>query len=137
MVHRPPIISSKEANALAQELRQDYQRARQRISYLKSRADKMYPDEYRELRRLEKFKGLLDDIINAFPETQRKIAYLYILEDMPLNVIADEVGYHYNWTLELRNQVMTTLKSVLLGDDIITSKIGLKVKEVIDRYDSN
>lgn len=123
----------KEMNQRILDLRGDYTRARARINWLLANDDKG-----EEFEQLEQFVGYIDTLVECFPENQRMIIRLCILDDIPLSKVAIDIGYHYTWVLALRDKTVQALEEVLAGDNIIRSKLGLQVKEKLnDLYNQN
>lgn len=108
-------------------LREDYRKATARINFLLANDDRG-----EELDRLERFVGYIDNLVNCFPESQRQIIRLCILDDVPVTKAAYEIGYHYTWTLELRDKAILTLEEIIEGEDPVQSKLGKKVMEKFD-----
>lgn len=117
----------KEMNQRILDLRQDYTRARARINWLLANDDKG-----EEFKQLEQFVGYIDTLVECFPESQRMIIRLCILDDVPLSKAAIDIGYHYTWVLNLRDKAVVALEEILGGDNIIRSKLGLELKEKLD-----
>lgn len=117
----------KEMNQRILDLRQDYTRARARINWLLANDDKG-----EEFEQLEQFVGYIDTLVECFPENQRMIIRLCILDDVPLSKAAIDIGYHYTWVLNLRDKAVVALEEILGGDNIIRSKLGLELKEKLD-----
>lgn len=117
----------RQMNQRILDLRGDYTRARARINWLLANDDKG-----EEFEQLEQFVGYIDTLVECFPENQRMIIRLCILDDIPLSKAAIDIGYHYTWVLALRDKTVLALEEVLAGDKIIRSKLGLQVKEKLD-----
>lgn len=117
------VISTK-----VKQFREDYIRARARVLLLKGQA--VTEDQLSEIVQLEQFIAAVDAMVEVFPEAQRKIIRLSILDDLPVTKVAIDVGYHYTWVLELRNRAVETIEQVLNGD-IILSELGLNLKGAI------
>lgn len=122
----------KEMNQRILDLRQDYTRARARINWLLANDDKG-----EEFEQLEQFVGYIDTLVECFPENQRMIIRLCILDDVPLSKAAIDIGYHYTWVLNLRDKAVVALEEILGGDNIIRSKLGLELKEKLDAAHAN
>lgn len=103
-------------------------RARARVLLLKGQA--VTEDQLAEITQLEQFIAAVDAMVEVFPEAQRKIIRLSILDDLPVTKVAIDVGYHYTWVLELRDRAVKTIEQVLNGD-IILSELGLNLKGAI------
>ena len=101
----------RQLSASVKAFVEDYKRAKLRIAYLDS---KHAHDADNELESLTHFVKCIDDMVLCFPESQQII------------------GYHYTWVLELRDRVVKALECAIHNDGIITSEMGLKLKEVID-----
>lgn len=117
------VISTK-----VKQFREDYIRARARVLLLKGQA--VTEDQLSEIVQLEQFIAAVDAMVEVFPEAQRKIIRLSILDDLPVTKVAIDVGYHYTWVLELRDRAVKTIEQVLNGD-IIFSELGLNLKGAI------
>ena len=117
------VISTK-----VKQFREDYIRARARVLLLKGQA--VTEDQLAEITQLEQFIAAVDAMVEVFPEAQRKIVRLSILDDLPVTKVAIDVGYHYTWVLELRDRAVKTIEQVLNGD-IILSELGLNLKGAI------
>lgn len=117
------VISTK-----VKQFREDYVRARARVLLLKGQL--VTQDELAEITQLEQFIAAVDAMVEVFPEAQRKIIRLSILDDLPVTKVAIDVGYHYTWVLELRDRAVKTIEQVLNGD-IILSELGLNLKGAI------
>lgn len=117
------VISTK-----VKKFREDYIRARARVLLLKGQA--VTEDQLAEITQLEQFIAAVDAMVEVFPEAQRKIIRLSILDDLPVTKVAIDVGYHYTWVLELRDRAVKTIEQVLNGD-IILSELGLNLKGAI------
>jgi hypothetical protein len=117
------VISTK-----VKQFREDYIRARARVLLLKGQL--VTQDELAEITQLEQFIAAVDAMVEVFPEAQRKIIRLSILDDLPVTKVAIDVGYHYTWVLELRDRAVKTIEQVLNGD-IILSELGLNLKGAI------
>ena len=119
----------KELNERMIAFREDYMRANARINFLLANDDRGD-----ELERLESFVGYIDNLVECFPESQRKVLRLCILDDVPLTNAAIDIGYHYTWVIQLRDQAVATLEEILDGDNTVRSKRGLEVLEKLDAY---
>lgn len=117
------VISTK-----VKQFREDYIRARARVLLLKGQS--VTEDQLAEITQLEQFIAAVDAMVEVFPEAQRKIIRLSILDDLPVTKVAIDVGYHYTWVLELRDRAVKTIEQVLNGD-IILSELGLNLKGAI------
>lgn len=117
------VISTK-----VKQFREDYIRARARVLLLKGQL--VTQDELAEITQLEQFIAAVDAMVEVFPEAQRKIIRLSILDDLPVTKVAIDVGYHYTWVLELRDRAVKTIEQVLNGDTIL-SELGLNLKGAI------
>lgn len=117
------VISTK-----VKQFREDYIRARARVLLLKGQV--VTEDQLAEITQLEQFIAAVDAMVEVFPEAQRKIIRLSILDDLPVTKVAIDVGYHYTWVLELRDRAVKTIEQVLNGD-IILSELGLNLKGAI------
>ena len=117
----------KQMNKRIVELREDYQRARGRINFLLA-----VKDHGEELENLEAFVGYIDNLVECFPESQRNVLRLCVLDDLPVTNAAAEIGYHYTWVHQLRDRAVETLEEILDGDNIIQSKHGIEIKEKLD-----
>lgn len=117
----------KQMNKRIVELREDYQRARGRINFLLA-----VKDHSEELENLEAFVGYIDNLVECFPESQRNVLRLCVLDDLPVTNAAAEIGYHYTWVHQLRDKAVETLEEILDGDNIIQSKHGIEIKEKLD-----
>ena len=117
------VISTK-----VKQFREDYIRARARVLLLKGQA--VTEGQLAEITQLEQFIAAVDAMVEVFPEAQRKIIRLSILDDLPVTKVAIDVGYHYTWVLELRDRADKTIEQVLNGD-IILSELGLNLKGAI------
>lgn len=117
------VISTK-----VKQFREDYIRARARVLLLKGQL--VTQDELAEITQLEQFIAAVEAMVEVFPEAQRKIIRLSILDDLPVTKVAIDVGYHYTWVLELRDRAVKTIEQVLNGD-IILSELGLNLKGAI------
>lgn len=119
----------RQLSASVKAFVEDYKRAKLRIAYLNS---KHTHDPDNELESLTHFVKCIDEMVLCFPESQQIIFQKCILDDLPVTKAALEIGYHYTWVLELRDRVVKALESSIQNDGIITSDLGLKLKEVID-----
>ena len=117
----------RELNERMIAFREDYIRANARINFLLANGDRG-----EELEQLEQFVGYIDSMVECFPERQRQIVKLCILDDLPATSAAIEVGYHYTWILELRDRAIEAMEEVIDGKRIIRSKLGLDIKEKLD-----
>ena len=68
----------RELNERMIAFREDYIRANARINFLLANGDKGD-----ELEHLEQFVGYIDNMVECFPERQRQIVKLCILDDLP------------------------------------------------------
>ena len=113
----------KQLNKRIVELREDYQRARARINFLLA-----VKDNGEEL----------DNLVECFPESQRNVLKLCVLDDVPITNAAVEIGYHYTWVHQLRDKAVETLEEILDGNNIIRSKHGIEIKGKLDElYSKN
>ena len=119
----------KQLNERLTSFREDYRRACARINFLLANDDRGD-----ELERLEQFVGYIDNLVDCFPESQRQVIRLCILDDIPVTSAAIDIGYHYTWTIQLRDIAAKTLEEILDGDNIVRSKHGLEVLEKLDAY---
>ena len=117
----------RELNERMIAFREDYIRANARINFLLANGDRED-----ELEQLEQFVGYIDNMVECFPERQRQIVKLCILDDLPATSAAIEVGYHYTWILELRDRAIEAMEEIIDGKRIIRSKLGLEIKEKLD-----
>ena len=117
----------RELNERMIAFREDYIRANARINFLLANGDRG-----EELEQLEQFVGYIDNMVECFPERQRQIVKLCILDDLPATSAAIEVGYHYTWVLELRDRAIEAMEEIIDGNRIIRSKLGLDIKEKLD-----
>ena len=117
----------KQLNERLTAFREDYRRANARINFLLANDDRGD-----ELERLEKFVGYIDNLVDCFPESQRKVIRLCILDDIPVTSAAIEIGYHYTWTIQLRDIAVKTLEEILDGETIVRSKHGLEILERLE-----
>ena len=117
----------RELNERMIAFREDYIRANARINFLLANGD-----TGDELEQLEQFVGYINNMVECFPERQRQIVKLCILDDLPATSAAIEVGYHYTWILELRDKAIEAMEEVIDGNRIIRSKLGLDIKEKLD-----
>lgn len=122
------VISTK-----VKHFRDDYVRARARILLLKGK--EATDGRLKEIAQLEKYVNAIDSMVEVFPEAQRKIVRESVLDDLPITKVALDVGYHYTWALELRDRAVRTIEEVLEGD-IIISELGLKLKGVLDDFNT-
>ena len=106
---------------------EDYRRANARINFLLANDDRGD-----ELERLEQFVGYIDNLVDCFPESQRRVIRLCILDDIPVTSAAIEIGYHYTWTIQLRDIAVKTLEEILDGENIVRSKHGLEILERLE-----
>ena len=120
--------SRRVVSTKVKKFREDYIRARARVLLLKGQA--VTEDQLAEITQLEQFIAAVDAMVEVFPEAQRKIIRLSILDDLPVTKVAIDVGYHYTWVLELRDRAVKTIEQVLNGD-IILSELGLNLKGAI------
>nr|DAT43728.1 MAG TPA: Protein of unknown function (DUF722) [Caudoviricetes sp.] len=111
--------------------RQDYIKAKARISVLKASPTQ---DTEAELSYLENYVQCIDDMVEAFPETQREVVKLSILGDLPLTKVALEIGYHYTWALELRHRAVQTIEEVLDPEKVISSSLGKQIEQVLKEH---
>ena len=112
----------KQLNERLTSFREDYRRACARINFL------LANDECGdELERLEQFVGYIDNLVECFPESQRQVIRLCILDDIPVTSAAIDIGYHYTWTIQLRDIAAKTLEEILDGENIVRSKHGLEI----------
>ena len=95
----------KQLNERLTSFREDYRRACARINFLLANDDRGD-----ELERLEQFVGYIDNLVDCFPESQRKVIRLCILDDIPVTSAAIDIGYHYTWTIQLRDIAAKTLE---------------------------
>ena len=117
----------KQLNERLTAFREDYRRANARINFLLANDDRGD-----ELERLEKFVGYIDNLVDCFPESQRTVIRLCILDDIPVTSAAIEIGYHYTWTIQLRDIAVKTLEEILDGETIVRSKHGLEILERLE-----
>lgn len=120
--------SRRVLSTKVKQFREDYIRARARVLLLKGQD--VTEDQLAEITQLEQFIAAVDAMVEVFPEAQRKIIRLSILDDLPVTKVAIDVGYHYTWVLELRDRAVKTIEQVLNGD-IILSELGLNLKGAI------
>lgn len=123
MAENKRVISTK-----VKRFREDYIRARARLVLLKGKPEAEQDKE--EISELQNFVNAVDAMVEVFPEAQRMIVRLSILDDLPVTKVAIDVGYHYTWVLELRDRAVKTIEQVLNGD-IILSELGLNLKGAI------
>lgn len=117
----------KQLNERLTSFREDYRRACARINLL------IATDESGDEReRLEKFVKYIDKLVDCFPESQRQVIRLCILDDIPVTSAAIDIGYHYTWTIQLRDIAAKTLEEILDGDNIVRSKHGLEILERLE-----
>ena len=121
----------KQLNERLVAFREDYRRANARINFLLANDDRGD-----ELERLEQFVGYIDNLVDCFPESQRKVIRLCILDDIPVTSAAIEIGYHYTWTIQLRDVAVKTLEEILGGENIVRSKHGLEILERLENADT-
>jgi len=117
----------KQLNERLVAFREDYRRANARINFLlanDARGD--------ELERLEQFVGYIDNLVDCFPESQRKVIRLCILDDIPVTSAAIDIGYHYTWVIQLRDIAVKTLEEILDGNNIVRSKHGIEILERLE-----
>lgn len=117
----------KQLNERLNAFREDYRRANARINFLLANDDRGD-----ELERLEQFVGYIDNLVECFPESQRQVIRLCILDDIPVTTAAIEIGYHYTWTIQLRDIAVKTLEEILDGENLIRSKHGLEILERLE-----
>lgn len=117
----------KQLNERLAAFREDYRRANARINFLL--ANDVRGDE---LERLEQFVKYIDKLVDCFPESQRKVIRLCILDDIPVTSAAIDIGYHYTWTIQLRDIAAKTLEEILDGENIVRSKHGLEILERLE-----
>ena len=117
----------KQLNERLTAFREDYRKANARINFLLANDDRGD-----ELERLEQFVGYIDNLVECFPESQRKVIRLCILDDIPVTSAAIEIGYHYTWTIQLRDIAVKTLEEILDGENIVRSKHGLEILERLE-----
>ena len=117
----------KQLNERLTAFREDYRRANARINFLLANDDRGD-----ELERLEQFVGYIDNLVDCFPESQRKVIRLCILDDIPVTSATIEIGYHYTWTIQLRDIAVKTLEEILDGENIVRSKHGLEILERLE-----
>ena len=117
----------KQLNERLVAFREDYRRANARINFLLANDDRGD-----ELERLEQFVGYIDNLVDCFPESQRKVIRLCILDDIPVTSAAIEIGYHYTWTIQLRDIAVKTLEEILDGNNIVRSKHGIEILERLE-----
>lgn len=118
----------KQLNERLAAFREDYRRANARINFLLANDDRG-----EELEKLEKFIGYIDNLVECFPESQRKVIRLCILDDVPITTAAIDIGYHYTWAIQLRDAAAKTLEEILDGEGIVRSKHGLEILERISQ----
>ena len=117
----------KQLNERLVAFREDYRRANARINFLLANDDRGD-----ELERLEQFVGYIDNLVDCFPESQRKVIRLCILDDIPVTSAAIDIGYHYTWTIQLRDMAVKTLEEILDGNNIVRSKHGIEILERLE-----
>ena len=117
----------KQLNERLVAFREDYRRANARINFLLANDDRGD-----ELERLEQFVGYIDNLVDCFPESQRQVIRLCILDDIPVTSAAIDIGYHYTWTIQLRDIAVKTLEEILDGENIVRSKHGLEILERLE-----
>ena len=117
----------KQLNERLVAFREDYRRANARINFLLANDDRGD-----ELERLEQFVGYIDNLVDCFPESQRQVIRLCILDDIPVTSAAIDIGYHYTWTIQLRDMAVKTLEEILDGNNIVRSKHGLEILERLE-----
>lgn len=121
----------KQLNERLTSFREDYRRACARINFLLANDDRGD-----ELERLERFVGYIDNLVDCFPESQRQVIRLCILDDIPVTSAAIDIGYHYTWTIQLRDIAAKTLEEILDGNNIVRSKRGLEILERLENADN-
>ena len=121
----------KQLNERLTSFREDYRRACARINFLLANDDRGD-----ELERLEQFVGYIDNLVDCFPESQRQVIRLCILDDIPVTSAAIDIGYHYTWTIQLRDIAAKTLEEILDGENIVRSKHGLEILERLENADN-
>lgn len=119
----------KQLNERMAAFREDYRKANARINFLLANDDRG-----EELERLERFVGYVDNMVECFPERQRQIIRLCVLDDIPVTSAAIEVGYHYTWAIQLRDNAVQVIEEVLDGTNIVQSKLGLEIMERLDAF---
>lgn len=117
----------KQLNERLIAFREDYRKANARINFLLANDDRGD-----ELERLEQFVGYIDNLVDCFPERQRQIIRLCVLDDIPVTSAAIDIGYHYTWTIQLRDAAIKTLEEILDGNNLIRSKHGLEILERLE-----
>ena len=117
----------KQLNERLTAFREDYRRANARINFLLANDDRGD-----ELEKLEQFVGYIDNLVDCFPESQRKVIRLCILDDIPVTSAAIEIGYHYTWAIQLRDVAVKTLEEILDGENIVRSIHGLEILERLE-----
>ena len=117
----------KQLNERLVAFREDYRRANARINFLLANDDRGD-----ELERLEQFVGYIDNLVDCFPESQRQVIRLCILDDIPVTSAAIDIGYHYTWTIQLRDMAVKTLEEILDGNNIVRSKHGIEILERLE-----
>ena len=121
----------KQLNERLTSFREDYRRANARINFLLANDDRGD-----ELERLEQFVGYIDNLVDCFPESQRQVIRLCILDDIPVTSAAIDIGYHYTWTIQLRDIAVKALEEILDGENIVRSKLGLEILERLENADN-
>lgn len=121
----------KQLNERLTAFREDYRRANARINFLLANDDRGD-----ELERLEQFVGYIDNLVECFPESQRQVIRLCILDDIPVTSAAIDIGYHYTWTIQLRDKAVKTLEEILDGKNIIRSKYGIEILERLENVNN-
>ena len=119
----------KQLNERLTAFREDYRRANARINFLLANDDRG-----EELEHLERFVGYIDNLVECFPERQRQIIRLCVLDDIPVTSAAIEVGYHYTWAIQLRDNAVQVIEEVLDGTKIVRSELGLEIMERLDAF---
>ena len=117
----------KQLNERIIAFRDDYRRANARINFLLANDDRGD-----ELERLEQFVGYIDNLVDCFPESQRQVIRLCILDDIPVTSAAIDIGYHYTWTIQLRDMAVKTLEEILDDNNIVRSKHGIEILERLE-----
>ena len=117
----------KQLNERLVAFREDYRRANARINFLLANDDRGD-----ELERLEQFVGYIDKLVDCFPESQRQVIRLCVLDDIPVTSAAIDIGYHYTWTIHLRDMAVKTLEEILDGNNIVRSKHGIEILERLE-----
>ena len=132
LYHTREVAKLKTNQQLVSELRDDYNSATSRIKKLRHEQRYYITNQNQdELKELEDFVAVVDGIVARLPREQQEITRRAILAYTPLDEVADEVGYTYNWVSVLKVEATKKIVAIVTGEDVISGTLGCILREVV------